>query len=307
MSAIENPLSLLSFDSPSSVTPHPIVPSYATANRIPVPLVNGIASSFKSPNIDISHTRSSIRSSGVTPPPSYGEFRMYSPNNKLSVHTKGVSSIPNLNTQPIPDLKPFLSGSINWKKIVFVLFIVFMVLFIIYIIMLLCKDSKRCHKATSSGLSRSKDKSKLYEGAAPVTKSIEHVQQHGYTMRNDSKGSGGFSRLLRPGPQGSLDPLVDRRIRRVTEADPHAKLGSLDSPRKRVETSSRSEDMFRGVGPLVSSDPEVDRRTRRYTEAQPTLSSIAEILDTETSDDVNQTSNSDRESNESSSTLSPSI
>jgi hypothetical protein len=87
MSTIENPLSLLSFDSPSSVTPLPIVPSYATANRIPVPIVNGIASSFKSPNLDVSH-HLSMHSTGVTPPPSYGESHMYSRSPGWSAHSK---------------------------------------------------------------------------------------------------------------------------------------------------------------------------------------------------------------------------
>ena len=229
MSAIENPLSLLSFDQPSSIAAVPIVPSYATANKIPVPLVDGIASSFKSPNVALPNSLASIVNNGMTPPPSYHESSLYAAGGDPGLNAQGLPIIHILSKQPLPrsqwvgtshvsslpitDLKPFLSDGVNWKKIVIVLLIILMVFFIIFVLHLLWRDSKRCNKATTLGTSRNKSKlsGKVETSAAAVTSgsSLLHGGPpfSGTTtspitgLAGSSTKTAGFSRLLRPGPQ----------------------------------------------------------------------------------------------------------
>jgi hypothetical protein len=247
MSAIENPLSLLSFDQPSSIVAVPIVPSYATANKIPVPLGDGITSSFKSPNAVLPNSLASIVSNGMTPPPSYRESSLYAAGSDPNVNAQGLPIIHILSKQPLPrsqwvgtshvasppisDLKPFLSEGVSWKKILIVLLIIFLVVVIILGIHLLYRDSKRCDKATTLGTSRNKSKllgtaktetsattgSSLFPIGSTATSSSSIPGASIFSTKNTvgPSRSEGFSRLLRPGPQvqsstGPLTPIVEK-------------------------------------------------------------------------------------------------
>ena len=262
MSAIENPLSLLSFDQPSSIVAVPIVPSYATANKIPVPLVDGIASSFKSPNVALPNSLASIVSNGMTPPPSYRESSLYAAGGDPGLNPQGLPIIHILSKQPLPrsqwvgtshvasppitDLKPFLSEGINWKKIVIVLLIILMVFFIVFVLHLLWRDSKRCNKATTLGTSRNKSK---LPGAAKVETSATSVGTGSSLLHTGSTSSmtnlsdfsaktAGFSRLLRPGPQvqASGVPLLPRGMTPIVE-----KPEQEESSRRAKVLASRSD------------------------------------------------------------------
>lgn len=276
MSAIENPLSLLSFDQPLSIVAVPIVPSYATANKIPVPLADGIASSFKSPNAVLPNSLASIVSNGMTPPPSYRESSLYAAGSDPGVNAQGLPIIHILSKQPLPrsqwvgtshvasppisDLKPFLSEGVSWKKILIVLLIIFLVVVIILVIRLLYKDSKRCEKATTLGTSRNKSKllgtaktetSATTGSTAASTSSIPGVSIFSAKNTAGPSRSEGFSRLLRPGPQvqssnGPLTPIVEKPEEensqgaiRTADVSPHAKQG-VKVPASNLDLASSS-------------------------------------------------------------------
>lgn len=238
MSAIENPLSLLSFDQPESVKAYPIVPSYATANKIPVPLVDGITSSLSLDAV----LPNSFR---LTPPPSYRESS-FSAGTDPGRNTQGLPIIHIINKQPLPrsqwvrtpetgnpvsDLKPLLSIGVNWQKIIIVLFIICLILFIIFIVGLLCKDSKRCNGATALGTSRSRSKMLAPQLETPKveTANTPAVSPH----------MSGFSRLLRPGPQVQASSL-QREPKPLTEPETPSRGPILES----VTESPEEEQTF---------------------------------------------------------------
>ena len=251
MSAIENPLSLLSFDQPSSIIAVPSVPSYATANKIPVPLADGIASSFQSPNAVPPNSLASIISNGMTPPPSYRESSLYAAGSDPGVNAQGLPIIHILSKQPLPrsqwvgtshvashpisDLKPFLSEGINWKKILIVVLIIFLLFFIIFVIRLVYKDSKRCAKATTLGTSLNKSK-------LPVTAKTE---TSGSPTPRDSALSGGV-----PATTGS-SPFPTGSTAASTSSMPGPSIFSA----KNTGGPSRSEGFSRLLrpGPQVQS------------------------------------------------------